>query len=137
MQQEALAKPFRFPVFVVLLAAMIMACASEQVEPAPYTPVASCSLSRTDGLAYGHFSSRVSAFIPNTADSDLKIWATGLPSGFAYNESSRTIEGDDPGAGVWNIRICYTDANKGVDGDVNRYYFHDFELRFFTKMEER
>lgn len=129
-------RPFRFPLFVAMLALMTLACADTQETSQPYTPTASCYLSRYDGLAYGHFSSRISAFIPNTADSDLKIWVEGLPSGFTYNESSRTIEGDDPGAGVWNIKVCYTDRNKGVDGDPNRHYYNNFELRFFTKLEE-
>ncbi|CAG0995123.1 hypothetical protein PLCT2_02704 [Planctomycetaceae bacterium] len=136
MTQNELARPFRFPVFVVLLAVMTMACAETQETHNTYTPVATSSLSRYDGLAYGHFSARVNAFIPNTADADLKIWVEGLPSGFTYNESSRNIEGDDPGAGVWNIKVCYTDRNKGVDGDLSRYYYGNFELRFFTKLEE-
>lgn len=130
-------RPFRFTAMIAVLAIMVLACAETQTTEPTYTPVATCSLSRTDGLAYGHFSSRVNAFIPNTADADLKIWVEGMPNGFTFNEATRTIEGDDPGAGVWNIKVCYTDRNKGVEGDANRYYYNHFELRFFTKLEER
>ncbi|GIK52000.1 MAG: hypothetical protein HPKKFMNG_00208 [Planctomycetes bacterium] len=136
MNHGAAVRPFSFRIMIVVLAVMILACADNPPEPS-YTPQATSSISRSDGLAYGHFSSRVSAFIPDTADADIKIWVEGLPPGFTFNESTRTIEGDDPGAGVWNIRVCYTDRNKGVQGDPNRYFYNHFELRFFTSLEER
>jgi hypothetical protein len=118
---------------LIVLSVMIVACASDGgEEDNTRHDYNYATLSRTDGLAYGHFSSTVSIYSDhfNTTTSE---WVDGLPNGFSY--SNRTIQGDDPGPGQWSITLHWraVDSSTGVEGEWKQ----SFELRFFTKLEER
>ncbi len=126
-------RPFRAPLLLCLMAAMVLACADTQEVNTPSGPNYStyAVLSRTDGLAYGHFSSvvdiRSDFFTHTTAE-----WVEGLPEGFSY--SNRTIQGDSPGAGQWAITVFW----KAIDprDNTEKQWSQRVELRFFTSLEE-
>ena len=134
MKTEQPLRPFGLRVVAMVLMVMIVAGAETQETPdsGPQT-YNYATLSRTDGLAYGHFTSTVSIYCSYC--SSVAVTVDGLPPGFSYNAGRQTIEGEDPGPGVWTVTVQW-EGQETATGVVKAWK-QNFELRFFTSLEER
>jgi hypothetical protein len=135
-------RPVRFTWFIVVLTAMILACASTDDNGGGDGENTYATISKTKAVLNEWFSAQVSVYSNYVDTVEYHPTAEGsLPPGVYWDYTTSTFSGTPTQTGIYNVKVLYRDIAKGTSDNPNLadnmwYFFHiEFEVSRFQQPE--
>lgn len=134
--------------YIIVLSAMILACAEPQDTGTTSTgPYSYATISREKGMVNKYFSAKVTVNSNYITSLEFEPWYDHsgenkgkLPPGVTFNASTGMFEGTPTLAGFYTVEVRYRDKVKGThdypDPTSNMWYVTRFELKIYDVLEE-